>query len=78
MTNATPVQQAVLDALGEQRFSVSTLAFHMGLSYGTVHSRLVALWRKVLVDRGFQDSELVWWGIGDDFGGRTFTDGLGD
>ncbi len=64
MSDATPLQRAVLDALGNQKFSADTLAFHMGISYSAVHGRLMSLWRKGLVDRGWSMGALVWWRVG--------------
>ena len=58
----TPLQRAVLDALGGEARTAATLAFDMGLTRGAVWSRLLSLWRKGLVDREFRGGDImVWW-----------------
>ncbi len=64
MKGPTPLQRAVLDALADNEYPVSTLVFHMRLSDSAIRSRLMAMWQKGLVDRGFDGfSGLVWWRI---------------
>ena len=57
----TPLQRAVLDALGGDSRTVATVAFDMGLTTGAVWSRLMSLWAKAMVDREWRHNTLVWW-----------------
>lgn len=61
----TPKQQAVLDALGTTTGKTTAdLAFEMGLSYHAVYERLVAMWGKRLVTRGWVHGKIRWWTLG--------------
>ena len=60
--NVTPLQRAVLDALGGEARTAATLAFDMGLTRAAVWSRLDCLWRKSMVDREWRGGDImVWW-----------------
>lgn len=58
---ATPLQRAVLDALGGTARTAATLAFDMGLTRGAVWSRLMSLWSKGMIDREWRNNVMVWW-----------------
>ena len=56
----TMLQRAVLDALGNEERTVSTLAFDMGITDSAVRSRLYALWHRGEVERTWRNDSLVW------------------
>ncbi len=58
-------ERATLDALGDQERSTTTIAFDMGVSYNAAHSRLMALWKRGVVDREWRGAHMRWRKVSD-------------